>query len=98
MVAAASGLLAFGKEFINFLKRYNHPNVAAGELAMRATANEFKCANGRGPEFHIGDKYISAELVREKESQEIVRFPETFICVHCGDISDEIKAWKEEQP
>ena len=70
--------------------RGNHPNILAGKKAMNLTAKEQGGANGSGPEFHIGDPYISAGLVRDKETKEIIKFPEKLICLYCGDISNEV--------
>lgn len=70
-----------------------HPNERAGRSAMSKCCALNRCANGRGPEFRLGDPYISAGLVRERETKAVVQFPEKPVCVFCGDgWSDRIAA------
>jgi hypothetical protein len=64
--------------------RDRHPNVVAGEAASRECCNRYRCANGRGPEFHINDPYIAAGLLRRRDTKEVVVFPEVFHCMYCG--------------
>jgi len=47
----------------------NHPNSAAGDLAMSKQLSMHGCANGHGPRFEIGDPFIAAGLVRERETK-----------------------------
>lgn len=68
-------------------KRETHPNEIAGESGMDFVCNSQSCANGGGVEFEIGDPYIIAGLMREKESKKIITFPEIFNCIHCGNLS-----------
>lgn len=65
--------------------RDSHPNEKAGRLGMDELCKRNGCANGRGPQFYIGDPYIIQGLLREKESKKVVVFPETFRCIYCGN-------------
>lgn len=67
-------------------ERHKHPNEIAGRKAMDACSTKYSCANGGGPEFHIGDSYIKAGLVRRVDTKEIVKFPKVFKCMYCGEI------------
>jgi hypothetical protein len=69
-----------------------HPNERAGNAAMSECCRRNRCANGRGPEFVIGDPYIAAGLVRELETQKVVAFPERLSCMYCGDHWDRAHA------
>lgn len=62
-----------------------HPNEHAGNRAMGKCCAINRCANGRGPEFKHGDKYIMQGLVRERESKLIVEAPRKLSCMYCGD-------------
>jgi hypothetical protein len=62
-----------------------HPNQRAGTAAMDECCRRNRCANGRGPEFHTGDPYIAAGLLRERETKAVVTFPEHLDCMYCGE-------------
>lgn len=68
-----------------------HPNYIAGREAMDKCCSIYSCANGRGPEFEIGDEYISRGLLRNAETKRVVKFPKTFHCMYCGKHD-----WKKE--
>lgn len=79
------------KNFLSWPERDQHPNEIAGRSAMKFVCDSQKCANGRGPEFHINDPYIKQGLLREKITKKIVRFTKTMNCVYCGKINiDEV--------
>lgn len=65
--------------------RDKHPNIEVGDKGSDKLCKKYGCSNGRGPEFHIGDPYIIAGVLREKETKKVVTFPETFHCIYCGD-------------
>ena len=69
-----------------------HPNYIAFEKAMDFTCSRSRCANGRGPEFHISDPYIDEGLLRLQETKEIVKYPKIFDCMYCGKIN-----WRKEE-
>lgn len=73
-------------------RRDLHPNRRAYDQAMNLCCGMHRCANGRGPEFHIGDPYIAAGLVHVRDTKEIVRFPEVFNCMYCGVVHAKDKA------
>jgi len=77
--------------------RDKHPNTKVGRKGMRYVADNRGCANGRGVDFHIMDPYIVRGLLRLKETQEIVKFPDVFDCVYCGehDWRQEDKRWEK---
>ena len=64
--------------------RERHPNNIAYEAAMRECSKRHSCANGRGPDFDIHDQFISASLVRERDTKIILRPPENLVCMYCG--------------
>lgn len=66
-------------------ERNAHPNERAGREAMSKCCSLNRCANGRGPRFEIGDPYIAAGLLRERETKRLVTFPEKPVCMYCGD-------------
>ena len=61
-----------------------HPNSLAMDAAMNKCCSMHRCANGRGPEFVIGDPWIAAGLLREVETKTVVQFPEILDCAYCG--------------
>jgi len=64
--------------------RDKHPNVLVQEKGSSKVCQKSGCCNGRGVEFHIGDPYIIAGLLRERESKKVVKFPKKFKCIYCG--------------
>ncbi len=64
--------------------RDTHPNKRAYEKAMSHCCSINRCANGSGPEFKIGDPYIAAGLLRERDTKRVATFPERLICMFCG--------------
>ena len=75
-----------GKKWSGYWEELIHPNVIVQDKATNKCYEIHRCANGGGPEFRINDPYIKAGLVRIKETEEIVKFPEIFKCCYCGDI------------
>ncbi len=73
-------------EWGNCWQRDLHLNVKAMDKAMSFTCRRRGCANGRGPEFHINDPYITKGLLRLRDTKEIVKFPDIFNCMYCGEI------------
>jgi hypothetical protein len=71
--------------------RSRHPNVVAMDQAMHKMSSMKGCANGRYVEFNPIDKTINANLLREVETKKIIKPPDVFKCVYCGDIN-----WREE--
>lgn len=67
-------------------QKYYHENEIAGKKAMEFAIKNRCSANGTGPEFHINDPYIASGLVRERDTKEIVKFPDIFNCMYCGEI------------
>ncbi len=65
--------------------RERHPNTQAGDRAMSKVASINGCANGRGPEFVIGNAYVRAGLLREKGSRLLVAEPTHLNCMYCGE-------------
>lgn len=65
--------------------RDRHPNSRAGDKAQSHCCSLNGCANGRGPEFRIGDPYIAAGLLRERDTKRVVTFPDKLDCMFCGD-------------
>lgn len=65
-----------------------HENKRAGDKAMDACCAKYRCANGRGPEFRIGDPFIQDGLLRNRETKQIVTFPEKFTCMYCGIVEN----------
>lgn len=61
-----------------------HRNTIASRSSSTFTCKRMRCANGRGPEFKIGDPYIKAGLVRRADTKEVVVFPEKPKCMYCG--------------
>ena len=85
----------------SFNKRHTHPNVVAGDKAMKLTSARFGSASGGGPEFYICDPYIKRGLLRARDTGELVKFPEEFVCIYCGNITDELATAirnQQEQP
>ncbi|KKM01326.1 hypothetical protein LCGC14_1795510 [marine sediment metagenome] len=72
--------------------KYRHLNYMAKEKAMSFVCSKKGCANGAGPEFHINDPYIEKGLLRLRETKEVVKFPDIFNCMYCGDIN-----WRKEE-
>lgn len=70
--------------------RDKHPNIIASNSGMGFVLSRQSCANGRGIDFHIGNKYILRGLVREKDTKKIVTFPEEFNCMYCGNLRTEM--------
>jgi len=68
----------------------NHLNEKAKDEAMNFVCHRTHCSNGVGPEFHINDPYIEQGLLRLRDTKEIVKFPEIFNCMYCGEID-----WRE---
>jgi hypothetical protein len=64
--------------------RDSHPNTIAGDAAMNKCSSINRCANGTGPEFQHGNRYIAAGLLRERDSNAIVKPPAALICMYCG--------------
>lgn len=62
-----------------------HLNARAMDAAMNKCAAINRCANGRGPEFKIGDPYIRAGLLRERETGRVVVEPNHLYCMYCGE-------------
>lgn len=62
-----------------------HLNTRAYEAAMNKCCSLNRCANGRGPEFKLGDPYVAAGFLRDRETKEVVKFPEPPHCMYCGD-------------
>lgn len=75
------------KEWGRNWERDNHPNIVAGTSGMAFVSEAVKCANGAGPQFHIGDPYILAGQLRERDKKRIVQFPKKFICMYCGEVN-----------
>lgn len=65
--------------------QYNHANYRAGREATSYVCGLRHCANGIHAEFAIGDPYIAAGLVRNAATKEVVRFPDVFNCMYCGE-------------
>jgi hypothetical protein len=61
-----------------------HANSKAGRSGMDFAIKGGCSASGRHVEFHLNDKHIAAGLLREQVSKNIITFPETPICMHCG--------------
>lgn len=78
-------MLDGGREVVD-VNKDAHPNEAAGRSAMDKCCEIYRCANGDGPNFCVGDNHIAAGLVRERESKAIVTFPKIFNCMYCGEI------------
>ena len=72
--------------------RDSHPNTLAGRAAANENCRRFYCSNGRGPDFVIGDRYIAAGLVRERETQRVLAFPEHLVCIYCGPVTAPVGA------
>ncbi len=64
--------------------RYQHPNVIASRSAGDKCCSLYSGGSGGGAEFTINDPYISAGLLRRRDTKEIVKFPDIFECIHCG--------------
>lgn len=73
-------------------KDTTHPNYIAYRSAMDKCCSMYRCANGNGPEFKIGDKWIAKGLLREKNTKKIIKFPKIFNCMYCGKNN-----WKQEE-
>jgi hypothetical protein len=67
--------------------RDSHENRRVHNAAMSKLCAEKSCANGRGPEFVIGDPFIAAGALRERDTGMVVEFPEKFVCMYCGPLS-----------
>jgi len=78
--------------------RDSHPNEVAQSKAMNYVTSERGCANGHPIDFHIDNKYIRLGLMRRADTKEVVKIPEKFICIECGDITDEVQTWLKEHP
>jgi hypothetical protein len=74
-----------GSDISDSWERHNHPNIKIHDVGSKIVCDKRGACNGRGPEFHIGDKYIQAGLVRERTSKTVVKFPKVFKCIYCGD-------------
>lgn len=85
-------------EWTSSWDRHGHLNYKAKEDAMNHVCHLKQCSNGVGPEFHINDPYIEKGLVRNRETKEIVVFPDIFKCQYCGDIDWRKEEAKSEQP
>lgn len=72
--------------------RDSHPNTIAGSRAMNYLSKQRSCANGRSVEFNVTDKTITEGLLRIRETREIVKPPEIFQCMYCGNLD-----WHEEE-
>lgn len=66
-------------------ERDAHPNSRAYEAGMRRCCSLRGSASGTGPKFDVRDPYILAELLRERESREIVVPPARPVCMYCGE-------------
>ncbi len=66
--------------------KQQHLNYIAKEKAMSFVCSKGGGACGVGPEFHINDPYIEQGLLRVQETKEIIKFPDIFNCMYCGDI------------
>jgi len=73
-----------GKETNGSWDRDKHPNTIAGDKAMSWQSSRHGCSNGRHAEFYINNEWIEAGLLRNKETKEVVVFPEIFDCIYCG--------------
>ena len=80
------------KDWGDCWSKYEHLNFKAKENAMKFVVSKNRSACGSGPEFHINDPYIAQGLVREKETQKIVEFPDILDCMYCGEID-----WRKEE-
>ncbi len=67
-----------------------HINRVAYESACKFVLTNGRSASGGGPEFHINDPCIAEGLVRLRETKEVVKFPDIFNCMYCGEIN-----WQE---
>lgn len=65
--------------------RDRHLNTRVGREAMSACCARNSCANGDGPQFKEGDRYIVVGLLRERETKAVVTPPDRLICMYCGD-------------
>ena len=69
-----------------------HENERAGRNGMEKVCSESGSASGLHIEWHLDDPHIAAGLVRERDSKEIVKFPDTPICMYCGPLKFTRKA------
>jgi hypothetical protein len=67
--------------------RDNHPNTLAGRSGMGRQSSKHGCCNGLHVEFTLNDPHIAAGLVRDRETKEIVMFPEVPRCMYCGEMA-----------
>lgn len=65
--------------------RHAHPNVIAGDQAMRRCAAKYRVANGGGPEINKDGPYHARGLIRLQETGEVYRRPAVLPCMFCGD-------------
>ncbi len=79
-------------EWTKCWQKHSHENEKAGDEAMKFVSSRSGCSNGTGPEFHIDDEYIVQGLLRLQDSKEIVKFPDIFNCMYCGEID-----WRKEE-
>jgi hypothetical protein len=66
--------------------RDQHENIRAGDAGMNKLCGMRSCANGRHAEWRIGNEFIAAGVVREREPKEVVTFPKRFNCMYCGHV------------
>jgi len=64
--------------------RSRHPNYRVSDMSSNELCQLYRCANGRGPKFQIGDPWIARGLLRRQDTKEVVVFPESFNCMYCG--------------
>ena len=66
--------------------RDSHPNYIAGRLGMDENCKRYSCSNARHAEFQIYNPFIKLGLLREEETQRIIKFPEAINCMYCGEL------------
>ena len=76
--------------------RERHENYVAGRAAMDFVCQKTRCSNGISAERNLNDPYITAGLVRERESQRLVEVPERPHCMYCGFEWFETKTLREQ--
>ena len=70
----------------DYNSRNKHPNEIAHREGMDKCCDMYTCANGILVEFDIMNKAIKEGRVRVKDTEEIIKIPDKFICIYCGEI------------
>jgi len=66
--------------------RDKHTNIMVGREGMSFINSKRGCANGKHITFTIHNAHIEAGLLRHRDTKEVVKFPDIFNCIYCGEI------------